>query len=154
MDSIMSHIQIKRTLFFHSFSYLTVSLYRQGFAQESIRTMIFLQIGYCSGFRTFNMTVSPLTIITAGMSYSRPRNVDIKTKIQRIFTLAIHTAEVSFSYMNRLISSLLQNFRHGRNILRQPFPIPIRRPERSTVITFRINPVRSAMSCCVLPRQQ
>ena len=32
---------------------------------------------------------------------SRPRNVDIKTKIQRIFTLAIHTAEVSFSYMNR-----------------------------------------------------
>ena len=87
------------------------------------------------------------------MSYSRPRNVDIKTKIQRIFTFAIHTAEVSFSYMNRLIPSLLQNFRHGRNILRQPFPIPIRRPERSTVITFRINPVRSAMSCCVLPRQ-
>ena len=141
----MSHIQVKRTFLLHSGSDLPIGFYSQSFTQKSVCTMIFLQVRNRSCLFSFDRAISPFAIITAGMAYTGTCDIYIKPNIQWIFSFASHTAEMCLSYMNRLISGLLQDSGHSRHILSETFPVPFGWSERSPVITFSVNPVSDSM---------
>ena len=114
--------------------------------------MVFFQTGHRTCFLPFDMPITMLSVITSRMPDGRTGDIHVKPYIQRILPFTTNMPEMRFSYMDCLISGLLQDTRQSRCLLRDAIPVPIPWPERRTVVAFRIDPVCRAMACGILPR--
>ena len=143
----MRHVGEERFLLLHRLSDGLVDFEGEGFGQEDVLAVIFLETGNGPLFTTLLGPAEVISaVIAAGLAVGAATDVDVEAEVGRVAGKRIVGAEVGFARVNGAVTGLAKQGRQSDVSLDEAFPFPGFRTECAGVLVFRFDELRRGVT--------
>ena len=151
MHGVMGKVQEERLVAFDDLSDVFLGLNGEGFGEECLGAMIFVQMRHGMVRATRAFAIILFAEITAGRPEGSAAHVDVEAEVQRLRSLTAVRSKVRLANVDGLVAFCAQHAGQGHVALFEPRPIPFFRTIAAAIVAAWIDPVGRPMPRGILP---